>query len=195
MKLPMPSPLLPLSDNNTIASKPYNMHYTCTLIPSHIQYKAWLHFLVLYSHTYMSCCCHLTAAFNVSLELQRHCTDQLTLICRHSDILTDPNWIHNGTVEGGQLLATAFPGAMYSVQSNTEHRVTISGVGNVQALDGYIIQSVYSIQGNLIKSNAVKYSFIPPGQCMCCIQGMSFMSPMCPHEQAQYTCMCTAIHV
>ena len=26
------------------------MHYTCTLIPAYIQYKAWLHFLVLYSH-------------------------------------------------------------------------------------------------------------------------------------------------
>ena len=26
------------------------MHYTCTLIPAYIQYKEWLHFLVLYSH-------------------------------------------------------------------------------------------------------------------------------------------------
>ena len=51
--------------------------------------------------------------------------------------------------------------------------MTISGVGNVQALDGYIIQCVYSVLGNLIKSNAVKHSFIPPGQCMCCMQGMS----------------------
>ena len=107
---------------------------------------------------------HLTASVNVSLELQGDCSDQLSLICRHSDILSDPNWIHNGTVESGQLLSSAFPGAMYTVQSNTEHRVTISGVGNVQALDGYIIQCVYSVLGNLIKSNAVKYSFIPPGQ-------------------------------
>ena len=102
------------------------------------------------------------AAFNVSLELQGDCSDQLTLICRHSDIVSDPNWIHNGTVESGEVLATAFPGAMYTVRSNTEHRVTISGVGNVQALDGYIIQCAYSILGKLIKSNAVKYSFIPP---------------------------------
>ena len=42
--------------------------------------------------------------------------------------------------------------------------MTISGVGNVQALDGYIIQCVYSVLGDVIKSNAVKYSFIPPGQ-------------------------------
>ena len=34
----------------------------------------------------------------------------------------------------------------------------------MQALDGSIIQCVYSILDNLIKSNAVKYSFIPPGQ-------------------------------
>ena len=107
---------------------------------------------------------HCTDAFNVSLELQGDCSAQLTLICRHSDILSGPNWIHNETVEDGDVLGTAFPGALYSVQSNTEHRVTISGVGNVQALDGYIIQCVYSIGGNLIKSNAVKYSFIPPGQ-------------------------------
>ena len=105
------------------------------------------------------------AAFNVSLELQGgNCSDQLTLICRHSDILSDPNWLHNGTVESPQLLSSAFPSAMYSVQSNTEHRVTISGVGNVTALDGYIIQCVYSVLGKLIKSNAVRYSFIPPGQ-------------------------------
>ena len=128
----------------------------------------------------MSCFCHFTAAFNVSLELQGHCSDQLTLICRHSDAPTDPNWMHNGPAESGSTINDAFPGVMYSVQSNTEHGVTISGVGNVQALDGYIIQCVYSIHGNLIKNNAVKYSFIPPGQCMCCIQSMS-SCPLCVH--------------
>ena len=130
----------------------------------------------LYRLNVVSLCALLTSAFkfNVSLELQKQCSDQLTLICRHSDILSDPNWIHNGTVESGDILATAFPGAMYTVQRNSEHRVTISGVGNVQALDGYIIQCVYSILGNLIKSNDVMYSFIPPGQCRCCIQDMSF---------------------
>jgi len=122
---------------------------------------------------------HLTAAFefNVSLELQGgHCSDQLTLICRHSETRSAPLWIHNGTVESGEVLSSAFPGVWYSFQSNTEHRVTISGVGNVQAFDGYIIQCVYSIQGNLIKSNAVKYSFTPPGQC--CIQDMYI-----PHDR------------
>ena len=118
----------------------------------------------LYRLDVVSLCTLLTAAFNVSLELHGDCSNQLTLICRHSDILSDPNWIHNGTAESGQFLDTAFPGAMYSVRSNTEHRVTISGVGNVQALDGYIIQCMYSILGDVIKSNAVQYSFIPLGQ-------------------------------
>ena len=114
----------------------------------------------------VSLCALLIAAFelNISLELQGDCSDQIILICRHSDVFSNPNWIHNGTAEGGQLLSSAFPGVWYSVQSITEHRVTISGVGNVQALDGYIIQCVYNILGYLIKSNAVQYSFIPPGQ-------------------------------
>ena len=107
---------------------------------------------------------HLTAVFNVSLELQTDCSDQLTLICRHDDVPTDPTWIHNGTAGAGELLATAFPGLMmYSFQNNTEHRVTVIGVGNLPAVNGYI-QCVYSIQGTLIKSNAIQYSFVPNGQ-------------------------------
>ena len=124
----------------------------------------------------------LTAAFSVSLELQRgDCSDQLTLICRHSDVPTDPVWIHNGTAEDGQLLAAAFPGSVYSVQTSTEHRVTVSGMDNVQALDSYIIQCAYSIQGTLTKSNADKYSFIPPGQCMCCTECPSWYIHMSMH--------------
>ena len=109
---------------------------------------------------------NVTAAITVSLELQGgNCSDQLTLICRHSDVPIDPNWIHNGTAEGGQLLADAFPGSVYSVQTSTEHRVIVSGMDSVQALNGYIFQCVYSALGNITKSNAVKYLFIPPGQC------------------------------
>ena len=108
----------------------------------------------------------LTAAFNVSLELQwEHCSDQLTLICRHSDNGNDPLWIHNDTTaEGGEVLTTAFPGAMYTVQALTEHIATITGVDTVRALDGHVIQCAYTILGNLFKSNAVKFSFILPGQ-------------------------------
>ena len=42
--------------------------------------------------------------------------------------------------------------------------MAISGVGSVQALDEYIIRCVYSVLGDVIKSNAVEYSFTPPGQ-------------------------------
>ena len=112
------------------------------------------------------------ATFNVSLELQGgECSDQLTLICRHSDDGSPPVWIHNGTVESGQLLATAFPGAEYTVLTRAEHAITITGVNSVRALDGFVIQCAYEDLGNSLKSNAVKYSFIPPGQsygcCMC----------------------------
>ena len=106
----------------------------------------------------------LTAAFTVSLELQGgECLDQLTLICRHSDTGAAPLWIHNGTVESGQVLSSTFPGAVYTVQALTEHTANISGVDTVLAIDGYTIQCVYDVLGTLIKSNAVKYSFIPPG--------------------------------
>ena len=111
------------------------------------------------------------AAFTVSLELQGgNCSDQLTLICRHSDTSMAPHWIHNGTVESGDVLVTAFPGAVYTVQARTEHTTTITGIDNVRALDGHVIQCLYEDLGTLTKSNAVKYSFIPPGQCMCCTE-------------------------
>ena len=107
----------------------------------------------------------ITAAITVSLELQGgDCSDQLTLICRHSDAVSSPLWIHNGTVESGGTLATAFPGAVYTVVARTEHTATITGIDNVKALDGHVIQCAYEDLSILIKSNAVKYSFIPPGQ-------------------------------
>ena len=124
----------------------------------------------------MSLCILLTPAFSVSLELQGDCSDQITLICRHSDIGVAPLWIHNDTtVESGATLDTAFPGAVYTVETLTEHTATITGVDSVRALDGYLIQCAYANLGNLIKSNAVHFSFIPPGQCMCCIQTLFMM--------------------
>ena len=121
------------------------------------------YFYALLMH--VPCSLHLTAAFNVSLELQRDCSGQLNLICRHDDILSDPAWIHNGTAEGSQLLTTAFPGlTMYSFPNRTEHRVTVTGVDDVTALNGNVFQCVYSIGSTLIKSNAVQYSFILNGQ-------------------------------
>ena len=120
------------------------------------------------THIYFVCFLHLAAAFNVSLELQGHCSNQLTLSCRHSDVVIPPQWIHNGTLESGEILGTAFPGAVYTVQTRTEHTTTITGIDNVRALDGHLIQCAYNVLGNLTKSNAVKYSFIPPGQSWNC---------------------------
>ena len=140
------------------------------------------YFYALLMH--VPCSLHLTAAFTVSLELQGDCSDQLTLICRHDDTLSDPNWIHNGTVEDGQLLATAFPGlTMYSFQNSTEHRVTVTGVDDVTTLDGYVFQCVYSIQGTPIKSNAVKYIFVPNGQSQ-------LMHVVNVHRMMLCRCMC-----
>ena len=67
-------------------------------------------------------------------------------------------------MEFGDVFGTTFPGAVYTVLTRTEHTASISGVDNVQALNGYLIQCAYEDQGNLIKSNAVAVSFIPPGQ-------------------------------
>ena len=53
---------------------------------------------------------------------------------------------------------------MYSFQNSTEHRVTVTERDDVTALDGYVFQCVYSIDGTPIRSNAVKYSFVPNGQ-------------------------------
>ena len=73
-------------------------------------------------------------------------------------------------MESGEVLATAFHGAVYTVKYLTKHTTTITGEDSVRALDGYVIQCVYEDLNNLIESNAVQFSFIPPGQCMCCIQ-------------------------
>ncbi len=76
-------------------------------------------------------------------------------------------------MESGEVLGTAFDGANYTVLTKAEHTAIITGVDNVRALDGYLIQCVYEDLGNLIKSNAVQFSFIPPGQYMCCMQNTS----------------------
>ena len=55
---------------------------------------------------------------------------------------------------------------IYTVEALTEHTAIITGVDSVRALDGNVIQCAYDYLGNLIKSNAVKFSFIPPGQSL-----------------------------
>ena len=74
----------------------------------------------------------------------------------------DTQW----ALEMGEVLATAFPGAVYTVLTRTEYvyTTTITGVDKVRALDGYVFKCAYEDLGILIKSNAIKYSFIPPDQ-------------------------------
>ena len=158
----------------------YHLHCVFCIYINYVYVYILAHVLYFYRLNVVSLCTLLTPAFSVSLELQGDCSDQLTLICRHSDNGNDPLWIHNDTtVEHGDTLARAFPGAMYTVQALTEHTTTITGVDTVRALDGYLIKCAYTNLGNLIESNAVQFSFIPPGQCMCCIQTL-FMSSLCP---------------
>ena len=104
--------------------------------------------------------------------------DTVTLVRPHC---LSPVWIHNGTVESGEVLINAFPGAGYTVVARTEHTATITGIDNVRALDGHVIQCAYDDLGTLIKSNAVKYSFIPLGQCMCCTECPSWYIHMSMH--------------
>ena len=108
--------------------------------------------ITLYIHmsccfgSYLPCSLHFTAVSNVSLELQgENCSDQLTLICRHSDNGAAPLWICNGTLESGSVLGDAFPGAaaVYTVLTRTEHTATISGNGTLLALNGSSIQYAY----------------------------------------------------
>ena len=64
--------------------------------------------------------------------------------------------------------------------------MTISGVGNVQALEGafIIVHCAYNINGNLIKSNAVMYKY------------MSLMEYyFCPHEHAQVVYVCSHLQI
>ena len=100
-------------------------------------------------------------------------------------------WIQNETVESGQLIGTAFPGAVYTVQARTEHTVTITGIDNVQALEGHVSQCVYEDLGTFVKSNAVKYSFVPRGQSMCCTECPSW----CIHMSIHTNCWCKSSNV
>ena len=59
-------------------AKPYQHKYTCGPLPT------------------------LYVDFQVSLDLQwDYCSDQLTLICTHSNVNIDPLWIYNGTGASG----------------------------------------------------------------------------------------------
>ena len=88
---------------------------------------------------HVPCHLHLTAVFKVYLELQGTVqVSSTSSVDMMLFVLTQDR-----TVEDGELFATAFPGlTMYSFQNTTEHRVTVTGVDDVTALDGYVFQRV-----------------------------------------------------
>ena len=98
------------------------------------------------------------ADFQVSLDLQwDYCSGQLTLICNHSNIQTDPLWAYNGTSDDGVALEN-IPGANYTESTPTRHVAVISGMENVMAVDSFSFQCVYRLLNNIrVRSNKAQY--------------------------------------
>ena len=95
--------------------------------------------------------------FQVSLDLQwDYCSDQLTLICTHSNADTNPVWIYNGTSDDGVGLGN-IPGAEYTEATSTRHVAVIRGIENVTALDSFTFQCVYHRLNAVVKSNEEQY--------------------------------------
>ena len=85
-------------------------------------------------------------------------------------------------MESGEVVGTAFPGAMYTIPTGTKYTTIITGMDNVRALDGYLTQRAYEDRGTSSQSNAVTFSFIPPGpsQNTCSVEcALTRFSPLC----------------
>ena len=96
--------------------------------------------------------------YQVSLELHHeHCSDQLTLTCTHSEAVTSPNWVYNGTSAGGVALDN-IPGANYTKTTPTRHFAVISVMANVMAVDSFTFQCVFSqLNNSQARSNEKQY--------------------------------------
>ena len=95
--------------------------------------------------------------FEVFLDLQwDYCSDQLTLICTHSNADTNPSWIYNGITAGGVALNN-IPGAEYTERTSTRHVAVIRGRENVMALDSFTFQCLYQRLNAVVKSNKEQY--------------------------------------
>ena len=96
--------------------------------------------------------------FQVSLDLQwDYCSDQLTLICTHSNADTNPVWIYNGTSDDGVGLGN-IPGAEYTEATSTRHVAVICrGIENVMTVDSFTFQCVYHTLNAVVKSNKEQY--------------------------------------
>ena len=96
--------------------------------------------------------------FQVVLDLQwDYCSDQLILICTHSNANIDPNWIYNGTAGSGVGLDN-IPGAEYTKATSTRHVAAIRGIENVKALDSFTFQCVFNLLNSVrVMSNKEQY--------------------------------------
>ena len=97
--------------------------------------------------------------FQVSLGLQwDYCSDQLTLICTHSNANTDPLWIYNRITAAGGVGLDNIPGAEYTEATSTRHVAVIRGIENVMALDSFTFQCGYNLVNNVTaRSNKEQY--------------------------------------
>ena len=96
--------------------------------------------------------------FQVSLDLQwDYCSDQLTLICTHSNVNANPFWIYNGKSDNGVGLAN-IPGAEYTETTSTRHVAVIRGIENVMDVDSFTFQCGYNLLNNVTaRSNKEQY--------------------------------------
>ena len=96
--------------------------------------------------------------FQVSLDLQwDYCSDQLILICTHSNADTNPLWVYNGTAASGVGLDN-IPGAEYTEATSTRHVAVIRGIEIVTALDSFTFQCVYNLLNSVrVRSNKEQY--------------------------------------
>ena len=96
--------------------------------------------------------------FQVSLDLQwDYCSDQLSLICTHSNAGTDPIWIYSGITAASGVGLDNIPGAEYTEATSTRHVAVISGIENVMALDSFTFQCVHHTLNAVVKSNKEQY--------------------------------------
>ena len=97
--------------------------------------------------------------FQVSLNLQwDYCSDQLTLICTHSNADTNPNWIYNGITAASGVGLDNIPGAEYTEATSTRHVAVIRGIENVTALDSFTFQCGYNLLNSVrVRSNKEQY--------------------------------------
>ena len=97
--------------------------------------------------------------FQVFLDLQwDYSSDQLTLICTHSNANIDPFWLYNGITAAGGVALDNIRGAEYTEATSTRHVAVIRGIENVMAVDNFTFQCGYHIV-NSVKVTSNKEQF------------------------------------